>query len=143
MGVTYPDEAVEDFTDHRRNILNVLDRESPLLVSKLRERAGFPAGSKNYHLGKLEEWGLITVVDRVGDDNERKWDLTPAGEQFIADHLHAENMPAWLDDRLGEIEARLDALDERKLDESRFEKLRRRLENEYWQGIIDEIEARV
>lgn len=49
-----------------------------------------PSGSKEHHLGILEEWGLIEEIGRTTESGgipERVFDLIDEGRGFVEEHL--------------------------------------------------------
>lgn len=78
-GTLPPMESLQVLTDEtRRAIVTTLrDADEPLQFSTLRRRAGIgDSGRFNYHLQKLRQRCVRTTEDG--------YELTPAGERFIA-----------------------------------------------------------
>lgn len=135
------DELLQKLKTHRKNILLELHRNGEMPISTLRETAQFPTGSRNHHTGVLQDWELIELIGRDGEDGERVFGLTENGEQFVESYLEPAE-PDKVERRIDRLEDRCEGLDERKLEAARFERLTDYLENEYWDGVIEQIEAR-
>lgn len=103
------DEILSKLKRHRENILLVLYRHGELRTREIREEVGFPSGSKEHHLGILEEWGLIEEVGRVNESGgipERVFGLTNTGREFVDDYLTEER------ERPGSYEMRIERLED-------------------------------
>lgn len=138
------DEIPGKLKTHRKNILLELRRNGELYTGELRDGAGVPTGSKNYHLDLLQEWGLIELVDRA-DDGERVFGLTDHGASFVNEHLGDDDQG--LEQRIAELEREVEQLREEKADqeetEDRLDQIREDLQGTYWSAIINEIDERV
>ena len=109
------DEKLQKLRTHRENILLALFKYGELPMGTLREKAEFPTGSRNHHTGVLEDWGLIEVIGRDGDDGERIFALTTDGSEFVEEYLK-DTEPEGLTNRLDRLEERVDRVEERKVD---------------------------
>lgn len=128
------EELLKKLRTHRKNILLALHRKGELATRELREESGFPAGSRNHHLGLLEKWELIEVIGRVGDENERVFHLTDRGVSFVEEVLKAE-VSEDLEMRVEQLSRQVNSLEqleerletvqrENRVLEERFEKLK-------------------
>lgn len=131
-------------------ILDNLYDEGTRLVSELREDIGkdrFKEGSRGHHPDKLEQWGLIKVVDREGPHDERRYGLTPLGDEYVKRERGEIVSPSeGLEDRIDELERtvqqqadEIECLSEEKVDVGRFEALTNQLDNEYKEHLIETI----
>lgn len=158
------DEILEKLKRHRRNILLLLFRHGEIRTREIREEAGVPEGSKDHHLGVLQEWGLIEEVGRTttsGGIPERVWGLTEDGSAFVDDHLtEEEERPSSYELRVERTEDKVEKLErtveqqaneieqlrgekaDQEETEARLDKIREDLQGTYWSAIIDEIEKR-
>lgn len=147
--------------DIQDEIIKELHSEGPLLTSELRENIGkdrLKEGSKGHHPNKLEQWGLIEVVEREGPHDERRFDLTSFGISYyenvlagsVSDVFADVDSDPELEDRVTELEMtvraqaeELERLSEEKVDVSRFENLTETLEGEWKDHLIEKVVERL
>ena len=122
------DEIDAKLREPKTDILLILHREGALAMRKLRKKAGFPSGSRGHHPDKLEEWGLIEVIARDADNNnERTYDLTDRGHEFVNDHLldGVGEVPEHIENTLEQQRAKIEQLEEQvEANESNIRTLR-------------------
>jgi predicted ArsR family transcriptional regulator len=127
------DTAEEDTVEFGRIDEEISDDQATLLAAihaaddgiptgRLREATSIPSGSMHYHLGRLEEWGLVDVIGRRsegGGSPSKLWDTTDHGGRYLERPgptapttfqdlvMHIEDLEQELDRR----EERIDAME--------------------------------
>lgn len=126
------EEIKAELHDPKTDILLVLHREDALKMRKIRKKTDLKAGSRGYHPDKLEEWGLIEVIDRDETyNNERTYDLTDRGREFVNDYLLSGTgeVPEHVENTLEHHEAKIEKLQEQiDTHDTKIGKLRDRVE---------------
>lgn len=150
-------EILTKLGHYKAEILRALDKHGELRMQELRSEVGFPSGSRGWHPDQLVEWGLVEVVRRVGDNDERVFALTEQGQQFIDKHLREKwaEVPEDVEERLEQQATEIDELrsevaslreelenvrDDTEHAHSRIDSAENYLASEYWDRILEEID---
>ena len=112
-------ETVDDeISDDQATLLATIhEADGGVPTGRLREATAIPYGSMNYHLSRLETWGLVDIVDRRsegGGSPSKVWDTTERGETYLERPGPAGSTTVQvLMNHISDLERDLDRRDER------------------------------